>query len=53
VECDRAAAAAECGYAVRVMKMTHAGAGLKNDLIVGFPFGEDPLRDLVEGMRID
>lgn len=53
VECDRAAAAAECGYAVRVMKMTHAGAGLKNDLIVGFPFGEDPLRDLVEGTRID
>ena len=43
------AAAAEAGYGVRVMKMAHEGAGLKNDLIVGFPKGADPLREFVEG----
>ena len=31
------------------MKMAHEGAGLKNDLIVGFPNGADPLRAFVEG----
>jgi SAM-dependent methyltransferase len=49
VELDRGAAAAEAGYGVRVMKMAHEGAGLKNDLIVGFPKGADPLREFVEG----
>lgn len=49
VECDRAAAAAEAGYGVRVMKMTHIGAGLKNDLIIGFPEKKDPLGEFVEG----
>jgi hypothetical protein len=49
VELDRASAAAEAGYGVRVMKMAHEGAGLKNDLIVGFPKGADPLREFVEG----
>jgi hypothetical protein len=49
VELDRGAAAAEAGYGVRVMKMAHEGAGLKNDLIVGFPNGADPLRAFVEG----
>jgi len=49
VELDRGAAAAEAGYGVRVMKMAHEGAGLKNDLIVGFPEGADPLREFVEG----
>ena len=49
VELDRGAAAAEAGYGVRVMKMAHEGAGLKNDLIVGFPHGADPLRAFVEG----
>jgi SAM-dependent methyltransferase len=49
VELDRGAAAAEAGYGVRVMKMAHEGAGLKNDLIVGFPKGADPLFEFVEG----
>jgi hypothetical protein len=49
VECDRATAAAEAGYGVRVMKMTHIGAGLKNDLIIGFPEKKDPLGEFVEG----
>ena len=49
VELDRASAAAEAGYGVRVMKMAHEGAGLKNDLIVGFPKGADPLFEFVEG----
>jgi hypothetical protein len=49
VELDRAAAAAEAGYGVRVMKMTHSGAGLKNDLIIGFPENADPLKKYVEG----
>jgi SAM-dependent methyltransferase len=49
VELDRGAAAAEAGYGVRVMKMLHEGSGLKNDVIVGFPRGEDPLRRHVDG----
>ena len=49
VELDRGAAAVEAGYGVRVMKMAHEGAGLKNDLIVGFPKGADPLFEFVEG----
>ena len=43
------AAAAEAGYGVRMMKMLHPGAGLKNDVIVGFPRGADPLREHVFG----
>ena len=31
VELDRGAAAQEAGYGVRLMKMLHADAGLKND----------------------
>ena len=34
VELDRGAAAQEAGYGVRLMKMLHSGAGLKNDVIV-------------------
>ena len=49
VELDRGAAAAEAGYGVRMMKMLHPGAGLKNDVIVGFPRGADPLREHVFG----
>lgn len=49
VELDRGAAAAEAGYGVRVMKMLHEGSGLKNDVIVGFPRGEDPLGCHVDG----
>ena len=49
VELDRGAAAAEAGFGGRLMKMAHEGAGLKNDLIVGFPNGADPLREFVEG----
>lgn len=49
VELDRGAAAAEAGYGVRMMKMLHPGAGLKNDIILGFPRGEDPLKEHVFG----
>ena len=49
VELDRGAAAAEAGYGVRMMKMLHPGAGLKNDIILGFPRGADPLKEHVFG----
>jgi len=34
---------------VRLMKMVHADAGIRNDVIIGFPDGCDPLRELVIG----
>jgi hypothetical protein len=49
VELDRGAAAVEAGYGVRLMKMVHADAGIRNDVIIGFPDGCDPLRELVIG----
>ena len=49
VEVDRVTAAAEVGYGVRVMKMLRDGAGLKNDVIVGFTKARDPLRRRVVG----
>lgn len=49
VELDRGAAAAEAGYGVRMMKMLHPGVGLKNDIILGFPRGADPLKEHVFG----
>jgi hypothetical protein len=32
-----------------MMKMLHPGAGLKNDIILGFPRGADPLKEHVFG----
>ena len=54
VEADRAASAAEAGFGVRLMKMLARDAGLKNDLIVGFPSGKDPMgeRKAVRGPNL-